>query len=88
MTNKPENGAPLSGIKSRTLTRTHLGWREVDGEWFYLHDGAIGPLGPVNRGERPMRRARRGAREAGIAGLRVAPARLYRCCKSLYSGLR
>jgi hypothetical protein len=84
MTSEPEILAPSSGMKARILTRTHLGWREVDGEWFYLHDdGAIGPLGPVDRGERPMRLARRGAREAGIAGLRAAPARLYRCCKSL-----
>ena len=36
MTSEPEILAPSSGMKSRILTRTHLGWREVDGEWFYL----------------------------------------------------
>ena len=43
----------------------------MDGEWFYLHDGAIGPLGPVDRGERPMRLARRGARLESVTNLRL-----------------
>lgn len=39
----------VSGEVPARRVFTHLGWREVDGEWFYLHgDGAIGPLGLVD----------------------------------------
>jgi hypothetical protein len=38
----------LSGDVPERTVYTHLGWREIGGEWAYLHGGgAIGPLGPV-----------------------------------------
>ena len=37
----------LSGEVPRRTVFGHLGWREIGGEWFYLHHGgAIGPNGP------------------------------------------
>jgi hypothetical protein len=38
----------LSGDPPERKVYTHLGWREIDGSWLYLHaGGAIGPVGPV-----------------------------------------
>ena len=38
----------LSSEVSRRTVFAHLGWRLIDGAWFYLtHNGAIGPNGPV-----------------------------------------
>ncbi len=37
----------LSGQVPRRTVFGHLGWRNLQGGWFYLHgDGAIGPIGP------------------------------------------
>nr|MBA3556728.1 DUF927 domain-containing protein [Gemmatimonadales bacterium] len=39
----------LSGIPPRRTSYAHLGWREVDGAWIYLHaGGALGADGPVD----------------------------------------
>jgi hypothetical protein len=41
----------LSGETPDRMVYTHTGWREIGGEWVYLHGGgAIGPLGPVGAG--------------------------------------
>ena len=41
----------LSGEVPERVVYTHLGWREVDGDWVYLHGGgAIGRAGPVGDG--------------------------------------
>jgi hypothetical protein len=41
----------LSGEVPERTVYTHLGWREIAGEWVYLHSGgAIGPFGPVEEG--------------------------------------
>lgn len=41
----------LSGEVPERTVYTHLGWREIGGEWVYLHGtGAIGPVGPVDEG--------------------------------------
>lgn len=41
----------LSGEVPERTVYTHLGWREVDGDWVYLHGaGAIGPAGPIGEG--------------------------------------
>jgi hypothetical protein len=41
----------LSGEVPERTVYTHLGWREIGGEWVYLHGGgAIGPNGPVGEG--------------------------------------
>lgn len=38
----------LSGEPTRQRVYTHLGWREIDGAWVYLHGGrAIGAAGPT-----------------------------------------
>ncbi len=37
----------LSGQVPRKTVFGHIGWRNLNGEWFYLHGGgAIGPVGP------------------------------------------
>src|SRR5262249_47626492 len=39
----------LSGDVPRRTVYAHLGWREVDGRWLYIHaGGAIGADGPVS----------------------------------------
>jgi hypothetical protein len=39
----------LSGVPLTRTVYTHLGWREVDGRWVYLHaGGAIGKDGPAS----------------------------------------
>lgn len=39
----------LSGNVPRRTIYTHIGWRQVDGQWVYLHGGgAIGADGPVD----------------------------------------
>jgi hypothetical protein len=39
----------LSGAPPRTTIYTHTGWREIDGEWAYLHGGgAIGASGVLD----------------------------------------
>jgi Domain of unknown function (DUF3854) len=41
----------LSGEVPERTVYTHLGWREVDRDWVYLHGaGAIGPAGPIGEG--------------------------------------
>ena len=41
----------LSGEVPERTVYTHTGWREIAGEWVYLHaGGAIGPRGPVEVG--------------------------------------
>jgi len=41
----------LSGEVPERIVYTHLGWREIGGDWVYLHGGgAIGPAGPVADG--------------------------------------
>ena len=38
----------LSNDPPERTVYAHLGWREIDGTWYYLHaGGAIGPVGPV-----------------------------------------
>ncbi|MDK1021840.1 MAG: hypothetical protein QGD90_09425 [Candidatus Hydrogenedentes bacterium] len=38
----------LSGTVPRRRVFAHLGWRKINDEWLYLHDGgAIGPNGPL-----------------------------------------
>jgi hypothetical protein len=38
----------LSGRRLRHVVYQHTGWREIEGDWYYLHGGgAIGPNGPV-----------------------------------------
>ncbi|MDA1129635.1 MAG: hypothetical protein O2913_13215 [Chloroflexi bacterium] len=38
----------LSGEPPERKVYAHLGWREIEGTWVYLHaGGAIGPVGPV-----------------------------------------
>ena len=38
----------LSGDPPERKVYAHLGWREIDSAWYYMHaGGAIGPVGPV-----------------------------------------
>jgi hypothetical protein len=40
----------LSGDVSRRVVFAHTGWREIGGQWVFLHaGGALGALGPVER---------------------------------------
>ncbi|MGI8913000.1 MAG: DUF927 domain-containing protein [Chloroflexota bacterium] len=56
----------LSGDVTRRRVYTHLGWREIDGQWRFLHAG--GAIGPSNSSPGPIPDAKIGPGGPNIEG--------------------